>query len=453
MIALTLLVFIGCGGGSSGGSGGGTSPTNNPTSTSAPYSNDYKVLAAAKGTKASTGIIIVLPISANNPSGYSPAGGAYITFTNSKGVQVTTQADANGRFNAQKLGIPGISGSSDVNDISLVDISFDGEDETNIPIPVFDGEVPSDPGEVIAIKIVPGASMIKEGADHAFFCLGITSMGYVVKLKNITWSVSDESIIKIKETTDEDSVCVVQGVSGGAFPSVAFADLVANYNDGVLPTSTATIEPSETPEATETPETPESNKAVLTDTAMVGVIKVPEKDATVTGTLLDQSGQPVPNARLVFHSAQVAGGSKSDESFFMAYPAWTDAQGQFTAELMSGQTYTVKAMVGSGDDPEPTPTITILPTSEDQSKHKKSREHGPHNGYMNIYSTTPATFGPVVAGQTTQDFTLAGSIIPTPFPTHTWSPHPSPTMTWIPTPFPTNWTPFPFPTSTESPED
>jgi hypothetical protein len=445
VIVVTLLVFIGCGGGSSGSSGG-TSPTNNPTSTSAPYSNDYKVLASSKGVKASIGILIILPVSAKDPYGFSPAGGSYISFTNGQGVQVTTQVNANGQFNAQELGIPGINGPSGIDNVANVDVSYNGIDETNIPLPVFETGVPSDPGQVIAVKVIPGAGMIKAGAELAFFCLGITDKGYVIPLKDVSWEVGDESVIKIKETAEDKSICVVEGIQGGEFPAPAFADLKATFNGGVLPTATATVEPEPTAEV-------DAAKTELTDTVQVGVISVPEMDGIITGRLLDQNGQPIADARLVFRSAEVAEDSKFGNNFFLAFPSWTDEQGQFTAEVMSGQTYTVRAMVNE-DLPIPTPTFTILPTPEEGTLNRADRFNGKFPAFMQVYSTTPASFGPVASGETSQDFTLGDPVnpYPTPFPTHTWSPFPTPTHTWSPHPSPTHtWSPFPFPTMSWTP--
>jgi hypothetical protein len=438
-IVLTLLFFIGCGGGG-GGSSSGTSPTN--TSTTSSHSNEYKVLYGTKGTKA-TGLIIVLPAEVDTPSGYSAAGGASVSYKNSSGVVVTSTIGSNGVFNAKDMGIPVINDSSDAENVTTVDVTYNDTEETNIPIPVFDEDT-ADDGNLLYIKIIPGAGLVKVNGEQAFYCIGITDQGYISNVKNVNWAVSDESTISIKSITDDGSICTVQGIKGGAFPEIAYANLTATVDGTVTPTATVTSEPTSTVTETATA-TPEESRDTLTDTASVGVIAIPEQDANISGTLLDQNGSPIANARLIFRSAETEAPDNAF-TFYMAYSADTDESGNYSATVTSGQSYSVVALVNEE---------IIIPTASTEWVPSKLSFT-----YMNAYNTTPETFGPTVAGDTVVDFTLGDAIGVNPWPnptptataTSTSSPDPTPTVTttYSPIPWPT-YTPIPYPSYTPDP--
>lgn len=458
LVMLSVLILIGCGGGGGGGSDVVT-PTQEPTSTGTPFDNTYRVLVSQSAR--STGNIIILPSDASIPSGYLPAPGANISYNNGQGVLDTAQAGTDGQFNAVQLGIPGISGEGSLDSVATVDVNYNGREETNIPLPVFEGQIPGEPGEITFIKIVPNRPMVAEGASTAFFCIGITGNGHLIPMKNVQWSVDDESIIRIVETPDNGRICVVEGVQGGVFPEPNFAYLTAEASGGPTPQPTAQ---------------PEGQRPipVFTDTAKVAVMSPPETDATVSGQLVDSEGNPVADARMVFRSAQIPEPEgKEGENPFMAFPTYTDESGNYTVNVIAGDSYSVLAMIpqemptpsptGSPSPPHPTPTGSPppphpTPTGSPPSPHptptggQQSPTPGPGPGPgpqphhpMKIYSVTPDPFGPVEAGSTTQDFILGDPVGPGPTP-----PPPQPTMS-PPPPFPTPTGTPPFPTPTGSP--
>lgn len=458
VIMISILVFIGCSGGG-GGSDSGTSPTNppSPTGTGTTYDNTYTVLT---DQSRADGKFAILPDGSAVPQGYVPAPGAYIRFIDENGILVTKQVNNNGQFDAKAFGIPGITGSGNITSIATVDVEYNGEEETDIPVPVFEGEIPVDPGPIVMIKILPPTTMIREGGRRAFFCMGITQNGMIVPVTNVNWSVDDESIMKIVETPRNGSICVVEGVQGGNFPEPAFAYLTAEAAGGTPPpppTESPTITPPSPtvtstepePEPTET----EERQELLTDTAKIGVVAEPDKDATITGKLLDSDGNPVANAMMVFRSSQaiepdepVEPGDPGDEAkpygdmpIFMSFIANTDESGNFTVGVMSGQSYSVLAMkhiqvpipTWSPDQVRPTGSPTGTPTGTPTGPGP-----GPQPGQdMMPYLTSPDPYGPVSAGASSQDFTLVKPIGPGPIPTPpepTGTPIPVPSITPIP---------------------
>jgi len=476
-IAVIIIAFIGCGGGGGDGdSGGGADPTQTPTSTGTPYDNTYRVLAGADSSRAGVSIII-LPADASIPTGYTSAPYALIRFINKEGLLITVKSTSNGEFDAEALGIPGITGVGNIDSIANVDVSYNGQEETNIPLPVFEGNIPSSPGPIKLIKVLPPITMMPEGAKRPFFCIGVTENGMIVRLTNVKWTVDDENTIKILETPDNGGICVVEAVKGGIFPEPAFAYLTAEAKPvGPTPTGSPTIQPTSSPTSSPEP-TPLDGREPLVDIAKVGVITPPETDATISGQLLDKDSSPVPNARMIFRSSQVPTENREGgQHLFMVFPAHTDEQGNYNAKVMSGQSYSVIAMTRiqepvptsspyptevppipfptstgepstlPGDDqiPKPTPTQSPGPGPNPTQSPGPGPGPGPEPGQeMRPFRTTPDPYGPVQAGENTQDFTLAGPIGPGPTPTPPPPPTPLPTPTVEPTP--------PIPTPTEEP--